>query len=55
MFTDLFQKNALYIINNNVKVSEALKSAIIPIVKIKDLEEINDEEEFIELIHESQR
>jgi len=52
-FTKLFHKNALFIINNNVKISEALKKEKIPIVKIKDLEEIDDEEEFIELIQES--
>ncbi|MFX0017418.1 MAG: helix-turn-helix domain-containing protein [Promethearchaeota archaeon] len=52
-FTKLFHKNALFIINNDVKISEALKKEKIPIVKIKDLEEIDDEEEFIELIQES--
>ncbi|MFX0025359.1 MAG: helix-turn-helix domain-containing protein [Candidatus Hermodarchaeota archaeon] len=52
-FTKLFHKNALFIINNDVKISEGLKKEKIPIVRIKDLEEIDDEEEFIELIQQS--
>jgi len=55
LFTNLFHKNALFIINNNIKISEAFKKNNIPIVKIKDLEKINDEDEFIELIQESQK
>jgi predicted transcriptional regulator len=52
-FTRLFDKKVLFIINNDTKVSEAIKKNLIPIVKIKDLENIDDEEEFIELIQGS--
>ncbi|MFX0058039.1 MAG: helix-turn-helix domain-containing protein [Candidatus Hodarchaeota archaeon] len=54
-FTNIFHKNSLFIINNNVKISESLKKRSIPIVKIKDLEKIDDEDEFIEFIQESQK
>jgi len=54
-FTNLFHKNSLFIINNNVKISETLIKRTIPIVKVKDLEKIDDEKEFIELIQESQK
>jgi putative transcriptional regulator len=53
MFNDLFHKTALYIIDNNVKIPGAIKGRDIHIVKIKNLEEVDDEEEFIELIQES--
>ncbi|MFX0031153.1 MAG: helix-turn-helix domain-containing protein [Candidatus Hodarchaeota archaeon] len=51
-FTKLFHKNALFIIDNNIKITETLIKEKIPIVKVKELEEIDDEEEFIELIQE---
>lgn len=54
-FTNIFHKNSLYIINNDVKISETLKKRTIPIVKVKDLEKVDDEEEFIELIQDSQK
>ena len=53
LFTDLFHKNSLFIIDNNIKIPEQLKNTNIPIVKIKNLEEVDDEEEFIELVQES--
>lgn len=53
MFNDLFHKTALYIIDNNVKIPGAIKGKDIHIVKIKNLEEVDDEEEFIELIQDS--
>ena len=53
MFNDLFHKTALYIIDNSVKVPGVIKGKDIHIVKIKNLEEVDDEEEFIELIQES--
>lgn len=49
-FTRLFDKKALFIVGNNIKISEAIKKNIVPIVKIKDLERLDDEEEFIDLI-----
>jgi putative transcriptional regulator len=51
-FTNIFHKNSLFIINNDIKISETLKKRTIPIIKIKDLEKIDDEDEFIELIQE---
>lgn len=53
MFNDLFHKTAVFIVNNDVRVPDVLKNKDIPIVKIKSLEEVNDEEEFIELIQDS--
>ena len=53
MFTDLFHKTSLFIIDNDIKIPETFKKANIPIVKIKNLEKVDDEEEFIELIQES--
>lgn len=50
MFNDLFHKTALYIIDNNIRIPGATKSKDIHVVKIKNLEEVNDEEEFIDLI-----
>lgn len=51
-FNSLFNKQALFIINNDIKVPESQKDNI-PIVKIKELEKIDDEDQFIELIQES--
>ncbi|NVM34700.1 MAG: helix-turn-helix domain-containing protein [Candidatus Lokiarchaeota archaeon] len=53
MFTELFHKTSLFIIDNGIKIPEAFQKDKIPIVKIKKLEKVDDEEEFIELIHES--
>jgi len=53
MFNDLFHKTALFIIDNNIRIPRTTKRNDIHIVKIKNLEEVNDEEEFIDLIQES--
>jgi len=53
MFNELFHKTALFIVNNDVRIPVSIKKDDIHIVKIKNLEEIDDEEEFIELIQES--
>ena len=50
IFTKLFDKKALFIVDNHIKISETLKKKVIPIVKIKELERLDDEEEFIDLI-----
>ncbi len=52
-FTDLFHKTSLFIIDNDIKIHETFKKTNIPIVKIRNLEKVDDEEEFIELIQES--
>lgn len=53
IFTELFHKIALFIVNNNIKVPNTFLKNKIPIVRIKNLEKIDDEEEFIELVQES--
>ena len=53
MFTEVFNKTSLFIIDNDIKIPEIFKKDKIPIVKIKNLEKVDDEEEFIELIQES--
>jgi len=53
MFNDLFHKTALYIIDNNIRIPGLTQRNDIHIVKIKNLEEVNDEEEFIDLIQDS--
>ena len=53
MFNDLFHKTALYIIDNNIRIPRATKRNDIHVVKIKSLEKVNDEEEFIDLIQDS--
>ena len=53
LFNELFHKTALFIVNNDVRIPVSIKKDDIHIVKIKNLEEIDDEEEFIELIQES--
>jgi len=50
IFTNLFQKKSLLIVTNDIRVSETIKKNFIPIVKIKDLENVDNEEEFIELV-----
>ncbi|MFX0030559.1 MAG: helix-turn-helix domain-containing protein [Candidatus Hermodarchaeota archaeon] len=53
VFNELFHKTALYIIDNNIKIPSELTTKDIHIVKIKNLEQVDDEEEFIELIQDS--
>jgi putative transcriptional regulator len=52
IFNNLFNKQALFIINNDIKIPDSEKDKI-PIVKIKELEKVDDEDQFIELIQES--
>jgi len=54
MFTELFNKHSIFIVNNNIKISENLKNDQIPIVKVKELENVDDEEEFVELVQGTQ-
>ena len=53
VFAKLFNKKTLFIVNKNFQIPEIFKIDDIPIVKINELEKIDDEEEFIELIQES--
>ncbi len=53
MFTELFHTNSLFIVNNDIKIPDSLKKIKIPIVRIRKLEKVDDEAEFIDLIQES--
>jgi predicted transcriptional regulator len=53
MFKKLFHVNSLFIVNNDVKIPDSLRKIKVPIVKIRNLEKIDDEEEFIDLVQES--
>jgi predicted transcriptional regulator len=53
MFTELFHTNSLFIVNNDIKIPDSLKKIKIPIVRIRNLEKLDDEAEFIDLIQES--
>ena len=53
MFNELFHVNSLFIVNNDTKIPDSLKKIKVPIVKIRNLEKIDDEEEFIDLVQES--
>lgn len=53
MFTELFHANSLFIVNNDIKIPDSLKNIKIPIVRIRKLEKVYDEAEFIDLIQES--
>jgi len=53
MFTEVFHTNSLFIVNNDIKIPDSLKKIKIPIVKIRNLEKLDDEAEFIDLIQES--
>jgi len=52
LFAKLFQKKGVFIVNNNFKIPEAIMSNKIPFISIKSLEQIDDEEEFIEFIQD---
>ena len=53
MFKELFHVNSLFIVNNDIKIPDSLRKIKVPIVKIRHLEKIDDEEEFIELVQDS--
>ena len=53
MFNKLFHVNSLFIVNNDIKIPDSLRKIKVPIVKIRNLEKIDDEEEFIDLVQES--
>jgi len=52
-FNKLFRINSLFIVNNDIKIPDSLRKIKVPIVKIRNLEKIDDEEEFIDLVQES--
>jgi hypothetical protein len=53
MFTKLFQKKGIFIVDNDFKVSDFFKQ--IPVLKIDTIEELDSEEEFIELVKEEEK
>jgi predicted transcriptional regulator len=53
MFNKLFHVNSLFIVNNDIKIPDSLRKIKVPIVKIRNLEKVDDEEEFIDLVQES--
>jgi len=52
-FAKIFQKNALFIIDNEFKIPEFVKNTNIPIIKVKKLEKVDNEKEFKALIQEN--
>jgi len=52
-FANLFHKNALFIVNNDFKIPDTFKKSQIPIVKLKNLENLDNEEEFVEIFKEN--
>ncbi len=49
IFTKFFSKNGFIIVNNNIKINKILSKNQIPVIKIRSLEKIDDEEEFKKL------
>jgi putative transcriptional regulator len=52
-FNKLFHVNSLFIVNNDIRIPDSLRKIKVPIVKIRNLEKVDDEEEFIDLVQES--
>lgn len=52
-FTNLFRKQGFLIVDNNFRIPDLVKNKI-PIIKIKRLEKLDSEEEFIDLIQDSE-
>lgn len=48
-FANLFHKNALFIVNNDFKIPDAFKKSEVPIIRIKNLENMDTKDEFIEI------
>ncbi|TXT67026.1 MAG: putative HTH-type transcriptional regulatory protein [Promethearchaeota archaeon] len=51
---ELFAKKALFIVNNDIKINKILPKSKIPVIKIKSLEKIDDEDQFKRLIQNSE-
>ena len=52
-FANLFHKNALFIVNNDFKILDTFMKSKIPIIKIKNLEDMENKEDFIEIFKSS--
>lgn len=55
LFSRLFNKRMLFIVNNEFKVPEKSYIQNIPFIKIKKLEKIDTEEEFVDLVQEKRK
>ncbi len=52
-FAELFHKHALFIVNDDFKIPDIFKKIQIPIVKTKNLENMENEEDFVEIFKEN--
>ncbi|MFX1256489.1 MAG: helix-turn-helix domain-containing protein [Promethearchaeota archaeon] len=48
-FANLFHRNALFIVSNAFRIPDVFKKGKIPIVKLKSLENMENEEDFVEI------
>ncbi|MGQ4875175.1 MAG: helix-turn-helix domain-containing protein [Promethearchaeia archaeon] len=54
MFTQLLSKKALLIVDNTIRIPRVLSQNKIPVIRINVLEKMDDENDFIEFIQESE-
>ena len=52
-FAKIFHKNAFFIVSNDFKISDFFNTIRMPVIKLKDLEKIDTEEDFVELFEET--
>ncbi|MFX0188201.1 MAG: helix-turn-helix domain-containing protein [Candidatus Hodarchaeota archaeon] len=52
-FANLFHKNALFIVSDDFKIPDFFKKSHIPIIKLKSLESLDNEEEFVEIFKDN--
>ena len=52
-FAKIFHKNAFFIVNDDYRISDIFKTIGMPVIKLKDLEKIDTEDDFVELIEEN--
>jgi len=52
-FAKIFHKDALFIVNNDFKISDIFNRIGVPVIKLKDLEKMDTEKDFVELFEES--
>ncbi|MFX1273976.1 MAG: helix-turn-helix domain-containing protein [Promethearchaeota archaeon] len=54
MFSQLFQKKGIFIVDNDFRISDTIRNKKIPILKMKNLEKIDNEFEFVEFIQKDE-
>ena len=52
-FAKIFHKNAFFIVNNDFKISDVFHKTGVQVVKLKELEKIDTEEDFVEFFEET--